>query len=98
MNKHDKRVAKEFLSMKRCRYCHSTENLTIDHKLAIIKGGSDNIKNLQCLCRDCNSSKSALSDGEVKNVWKWFIRVQKSRLNHGKRALFDKLLISTLPL
>ena len=50
-------VTKE-INMKKCRYCHSTENLTLDHKIPIIKGGSNEKKNLQCLCSRCNSIKN----------------------------------------
>lgn len=69
---------------KRCRYCRDTENLTIDHKIPKIKGGSNNIKNLQCLCRRCNTIKSSLSHGEVMSLFKWFIEIQRSRLKLGK--------------
>ena len=42
----------------KCEKCDSTENLEIDHILAISKGGSSAEENLQVLCRPCNRKKS----------------------------------------
>lgn len=44
---------------KVCARCGATDDLTIDHIIPIIKGGSDEVTNLQVLCRKCNSSKGA---------------------------------------
>ena len=43
----------------KCVHCQTKENLTIDHKIPVSKGGSDNIRNLQILCKSCNSKKGA---------------------------------------
>lgn len=42
-----------------CVYCGSTEDLTIDHKVPRSRGGGDEIENLTCACRSCNSTKGA---------------------------------------
>ena len=71
------------IKLKRCKYCKSRDNLTIDHKIPIIQGGTDKISNLQCLCKRCNGIKSGLSDKQVRRLWNWFLEIQKSRKEHG---------------
>lgn len=41
----------------KCVMCGSEENITIDHIIPITKGGTNDIDNLQPLCKSCNSSK-----------------------------------------
>ena len=40
-----------------CVICKNTEDLCVDHILPEVEGGSDDIDNLQTLCRSCNSKK-----------------------------------------
>jgi len=44
-----------------CVYCGATQNLTLDHVVALADGGTDCQDNLVVACRRCNSSKRAKS-------------------------------------
>lgn len=70
---------------KKCKYCKSTENLTIDHKIPLIQGGKDDPTNFQTLCGRCNAMKSGMSHRQIMNLFYWFLEVQKSREAHGKK-------------
>lgn len=41
----------------RCRHCGDHRDLTIDHVVPVVRGGSDDVENLQTPCKPCNSSK-----------------------------------------
>jgi hypothetical protein len=42
-----------------CKHCGATDNLSIDHVVAVVNGGKNVLSNLQILCRSCNSKKGA---------------------------------------
>lgn len=43
----------------RCYYCGATESLCVDHIVPRARGGTNDLDNLQLLCRSCNSRKGA---------------------------------------
>ncbi len=45
----------------KCVACGRVKRLTQDHVVPLIKGGSDLIENIQCLCQSCNSKKGTKS-------------------------------------
>lgn len=66
----------EWMAMKEvcsnaCVECGAMDqDLSKDHILSVVKGGSDAIENIQPMCRSCNASKSA--NGEDKRPVNWF--------------------------
>ncbi len=55
---------------KKCQLCGNTKDdapLEVDHILPRSKGGTNNLTNLQTLCRPCNQGKSNLDDTDFTN-------------------------------
>jgi len=48
-----------------CVYCKDARDLTLDHVVALARGGAHSYDNLVVACRSCNSSKG------VKDVGEW---------------------------
>jgi hypothetical protein len=42
-----------------CVSCRTHVDLTVDHIIPVSRGGSDELDNLQTMCRPCNSRKGA---------------------------------------
>lgn len=89
---------------KVCVICGGSDNLTVDHKLPLSEGGTDDLENLQTMCQPCNHQKDAVPPfwNRIKNLFngnfyhfKTEIRkVQQqtfSQFNQLKKDLEDKL-------
>lgn len=51
-----------------CAICNTNKNLEIDHVIPFSKGGSDELSNLQLLCRSCNAQKGAKISYETEVI------------------------------
>ncbi len=52
-----------------CLRCGSKEQLTIDHIVPVVKGGTNDFDNLQTLCRSCNCQKQTkIADYRVEEL------------------------------
>lgn len=78
------------MKMKRCAYCFSTEQLTIDHKHPKIMGGTDDKKNLQCLCRRCNQMKSGLPHGQLLAIFHWYEIIKAEKAERKEIARVER--------
>ena len=57
----------------RCMYCGrklEIDLMDIDHKNPVAKGGSNTKRNLQLLCRTCNTRKGATTDRQFRSKFK----------------------------
>jgi HNH endonuclease len=46
-----------FEQAEACELCGSTENLVIDHIIALSQGGTNELSNLRTLCQSCNTKQ-----------------------------------------
>ena len=55
---YNRRVASLYIPKEKCNYCGVTENLQYDHIIPVMKGGKNELSNIQVLCAKCNMKKS----------------------------------------
>ncbi len=66
---------------RRCMYCGVRKllvNFHIDHKIPVVRGGSNDMGNLQLLCRSCNLRKGNQTDEEFRNRYRSVLRSDSS--------------------
>ncbi len=61
-------IRRKILSFGKCQNCGRVDNLTLDHIIPISQGGTDNHKNLQCLCWRCNRKKGPEKNGKGPRI------------------------------
>lgn len=66
----------------RCAYCSAEAELTLDHVVAISKGGQHNILNIVPACKHCNSSKGANDMEEWYRSRSYFTEACLQRIIH----------------
>jgi 5-methylcytosine-specific restriction endonuclease McrA len=52
----------------RCAYCESDDNVEIDHRIPLIRGGSNTIENILPACRSCNRRKHRRTEEEFREL------------------------------
>lgn len=67
LNSRRKRRIRESLPQV-CVKCGATENLTLEHKLALSLGGTNGRDNLEILCSPCNAKKCKTEKLELEKV------------------------------
>jgi len=72
--------------LKRCVYCWGVERLTVDHKLAISRGGSNEKNNLQWACRRCNGYKGDMKHLIFKKLIKACYQIRKERIDRQQKV------------
>lgn len=74
LNKHELAYIKAYMTY--CQKCGKDKDLTLDHHIPVVSGGSLNSKNTVILCKSCNSSKCSklpeifYSSAELNNIEK----------------------------
>lgn len=66
-----------------CAYCHEAKATTLDHVLAISRGGRNTIGNLLPACKSCNYSKGP----KLLAVWRY----------HTGKAILSELMVTAEP-
>lgn len=80
---------------RHCRYCNlhlDVSNIVCDHVIPLSMGGASNVRNLQMICKRCNTRKGPLPGKEYKKVLN-FLNKQDA---HTRDYVLRKLATSDL--
>jgi len=88
----DKHLLFLHMGIQGCTICRNTSNLSLDHVIPDIKGGTYNLWNTMILCRDCNAKKREFTLRELDAHGKFYITaairsVIATRGRHGEKDI-----------
>ena len=75
---------------KQCKYCDKTltlRNMVCDHLIPLTKGGESTVKNLQLICKACNTRKGPLDEKDFIKLIKWVDKLQDETKEYVLRKL-----------
>jgi 5-methylcytosine-specific restriction endonuclease McrA len=52
----------------RCIYCGSRDSIEVDHRIPLVRGGSNSIDNVAPACRSCNRRKNRMTEDEFRDL------------------------------
>jgi 5-methylcytosine-specific restriction endonuclease McrA len=71
-----------------CELCQGTDNLVIDHRIALSQGGSNEPDNLRTLCQSCNT-KEGWQNRERPGLPKYTTHLTPATIREIKRYAFE---------
>jgi 5-methylcytosine-specific restriction endonuclease McrA len=75
---------------KQCKYCDKTltlRNMVCDHLIPLTKGGESTVKNLQLICKACNTRKGPLDEKDFIKLIEWVDKLQDETKEYVLRKL-----------
>jgi 5-methylcytosine-specific restriction endonuclease McrA len=77
----------------KCKYCNDVldvRNMVCDHMVPLSNGGESTTKNLEMICKRCNTRKGPLTTKEYSNVVSWLSTQKEWVRNYINRKLAGK--------
>ena len=75
---------------KGCKYCDrkmTLRNMVCDHIVPLAKSGDSVVKNLQLICKSCNTRKGPLDEDEFENLIEWVNQLKDETKEYVLRKL-----------
>lgn len=75
---------------KGCKYCDrkmTLKNMVCDHIVPLTKGGESTVKNLQLICKSCNTRKGPLNEKDFIELVDWVSELKEETKEYVLRKL-----------